>query len=1061
MKKIIQSLLVVLLALFSSNIQAQTPQYYNNFLGNSSNIFPLGSTTNRVQWIYGPNLFNSNGTTGAPAFLGLITTVYFKLGGSVNNSFPYANFTIYLGQNMGTSTTFPNATYVTGLTQVFSAASHTLTGGAANQWFGVTLNTPFLYNPNQSLVFEMTTTSAGSTQVSQVNGTGAERIWGANGSVSGSSGTGLINFGFDLIPATPCSGTPSAGSISYVPGCPAQVKLTNATVASGISLQWQKRLVCGGTWTNIPGATGFLYTYTLTSQTGPTEYRAYITCNSSGQADTSQPVTVMNVTPCYCSSAATNTADEEIYSVTLNGVVNSYNCTTPAPGPGSMLNRYSNFTTLGSLTTLMPGSTASFSVVVDECDGPTYYPNGVAVFIDWNGDGDYLDAGEKVYGASEVATVLAPRTVNGTFTVPLTATVGTVGMRVMCVESATGSAITPCLSYGYGETEDYLVTIAYIPEVTGSGLFNYQGVYCSGDNVSLTASATGINNPRFLWKKPNNGGWDTTTTLTLTNLTPNQAGNYYVYMLSNNCPGDPPDTSAARIVNITVNPTPGKPVVAPVITYCQGDPFDSIQIYGENLKWYTVPTGGTAGPYPALNTSQPSTVTYYVSQTVDGCEGPRAQLTLSVAPKPAPPQVTSPIGYCQGVPASPLIAQGQNVRWYSTPTGGVGTPIAPTPSTGAQGTVTWYATQTVAGCESKRAPVVVNVSYLPNGLITLGRDFVCQYDTITLGYFGNALPSADYTWTLPEGAQIVSGTGAGPLVIRFDSFGTQRVRLVVDNAGCIGPEAYYDVPVQISPRLTIDMPDNVCAGEIVNLGITYSTPGIDSFIWDFAGAEMMYGSVPRGPFGLKWQSGGEKTVTVIAIDNTCKSLPSFDQILVRDLPNSNITASRTDICAGDSIEFSVPVEPGGSYQWLPHQFFGESNSNQVWGVVDVAKEIKVNVTSIYNCKSTGSLWVGAQPCCEVYFPTAFTPNGDGKNDIFRMLTVNKDKNAQTKAHTITAFRVVNRWGQTVFETGDETTGWDGSFNGKPADMGTYFFYVKYKCADGNFYEERGEVTLVR
>ncbi|HRN95610.1 MAG TPA: hypothetical protein PL084_12880, partial [Chitinophagales bacterium] len=309
----------------------------------------------------------------------------------------------------------------------------------------------------------------------------------------------------------------------------------------------------------------------------------------------------------------------------------------------------------------------------------------------------------------------------------------------------------------------------------------------------------------FLWKKPNNGGWDTSATLVLNNLQPTQAGNYYAYVLSvDPCPGSTPDTSAARIINVIVNPTPGKPVVAPVITYCQGEPFDSIQIYGENLKWYTVPTGGTPGPYPALNTSQPSTVTYYVSQTVDGCEGPRAQLTLSVAPKPAPPQVTSPVGYCQDVPATPLIAQGQNVRWYSTPVGGVGTPIAPTPSTGSQGTFTWYATQTIAGCESKRAPVVVNVSYLPNGLITMGREFVCQYDTITIGYFGNALPSADYIWTLPEGAQIISGSGPGPLVIQFDSFGTQRVKLVVDNAGCIGPEAYFDVPVQISPKLTID-----------------------------------------------------------------------------------------------------------------------------------------------------------------------------------------------------------------------------------------------------------------
>jgi len=1050
MRRFLHVFLVAMTIFAGQQANAQTPTFFNNNTATPSNSFPWATAAGKgIQ-----NYFPANSFPGS--YFGLITTVYYKVTPGITTT--YTSLTIKLGSTNNAALTTGAITTTIPLTTVYTAASVTLTSNSSG-WLAIPLQTPFLYDPTQALISEVFNCSASGTGMLTCNftpGGSPTRTYinnsGACTMVYSGQDAITAAFGFDEMPATPCSGTPTAGAISYIPGCPSQVKLTGATLASGINVQWQKKLVCGGTWTDIPGANGYLYTYNLPAQTAPTEYRAYIICNTSGQSDTSGPILVSNVAPCYCASAATSALYHDITQVDLGSLNNS----SPCVGGGTT---YTSFTSSIPPVNLLRGDTYPISIGVTNC-GASAVAQGVAVFIDYNQDGTYALT-ERVL-ASTATNTAAAFTVSGMITIPSTALPGITGMRVISAYNVAGTSITGCQSSTYGETEDYYVNIQFAPQVTGTGLVNGQVSFCSGQDATLTASTTGIINPIFLWKKPNNGGFDTSATLILNNLQPTQAGNYYAYVITPNpCAGNAPDTSAARIVNITVNPTPGKPVVAPVITYCQGDPFDSIQIYGENLKWYTVPTGGTAGPYPALNTSQPSTVTYYVSQTVDGCEGPRAQLTLSVAPKPAPPQVTSPIGYCQGVPASPLIAQGQNVRWYSTPTGGVGTPIAPTPSTGAQGTVTWYATQTVAGCESKRAPVVVNVSYLPNGLITLGRDFVCQYDTITIGYFGNALPSADYTWTLPEGAQIVSGTGAGPLVIRFDSFGTQRVRLVVDNAGCIGPEAYYDVPVQISPRLTIDMPDNVCAGEIVNLGITYSTPGIDSFIWDFAGAEMMYGSVPRGPFGLKWQSGGEKTVTVIAIDNTCKSLPSFDQILVRDLPNSNITASRTDICAGDSIEFSVPVEPGGSYQWLPHQFFGESNSNQVWGVVDVAKEIKVNVTSIYNCKSTGSLWVGAQPCCEVYFPTAFTPNGDGKNDVFRMLTVNKDKNAQTKAHTITAFRVVNRWGQTVFETGDETTGWDGSFNGKPADMGTYFFYVKYKCADGNFYEERGEVTLVR
>ena len=547
----------------------------------------------------------------------------------------------------------------------------------------------------------------------------------------------------------------------------------------------------------------------------------------------------------------------------------------------------------------------------------------------------------------------------------------------------------------------------------------------------------------------------------LNNIQPSQGGSYLVYILTSNCPGNPPDTSAPRLVQLTVNPTPPKPIVPAVIVYCQGDVFDSIPVFGENLKWYTVATGGVAGPYPSINTSVPGTVTYYVSQTLEGCEGPRAPVTISVAPKPAPPQVVSPVGYCQGEPATPLVAQGQNLRWYSVPSGGVGTSIAPTPSTTAQGSYTWYVTQTIAGCESERAEVIAKISYMPNGLVTVSRPFVCQYDTLTIGYFGNALPDADYTWSLPGGAQLISGSGQGPLIIRFDSAGTQTVVLVVDNKGCLGPETVLQVPVQQSPSLTIDMPSDICKDQITNLAVTWSTLGIDSLDWDFAGAEVVYGSVPRGPYGLRWNSPGEKTVTVVATTNTCKSMPSSDKVLVHDLPDANITASSTDICAGDSVRFSVPYEPGSSYQWLPAQFFGSASTSEVWGVIDMAKEVKVNITNSYNCKSEGSLWIGAQPCCQVYFPTAFSPNGDGRNDVFRMLTKSKDKEARTSAHQISMFRIANRWGQTVFETADETRGWDGTYNGEPQDMGTYYFYVKYKCSDGNFYEEKGELTLVR
>ncbi|MBK8472749.1 MAG: gliding motility-associated C-terminal domain-containing protein [Sphingobacteriales bacterium] len=86
-------------------------------------------------------------------------------------------------------------------------------------------------------------------------------------------------------------------------------------------------------------------------------------------------------------------------------------------------------------------------------------------------------------------------------------------------------------------------------------------------------------------------------------------------------------------------------------------------------------------------------------------------------------------------------------------------------------------------------------------------------------------------------------------------------------------------------------------------------------------------------------------------------------------------------------------------------------------------------------------------------PTAFSPNGDGQNDVFR---------AQASG-TITDYYLVvyNRWGQMVFETTDLNAGWDGMFNGQQQEMGVYVYYARYTFAGDNEDLLRGNVTLLR
>lgn len=290
--------------------------------------------------------------------------------------------------------------------------------------------------------------------------------------------------------AQPCSGTPVPGNtlcstFTPCPGSAFTLSIQNAaSLGTGITFQWHNATGI------IAGATNATFT---TSLSGGTEtYWCTITCTFSSLSATTTPVTltVNSFINCYCASSATAMQDEDIYNVTLNGnstnplYANSNGCTTVAPGPGSILKRYSSFLTLPPLAILNPGMAASFSILQDECDGPAYFANQIGIWIDFNHNASFSDPGENVF--IESVSVTGPRTVSGNFIVPGSALSGNTVMRIVCREAGTP---TPCGTYSYGETEDYLVNI--IPFAPCSGTPNPGNttssatVVCAGSGTTL------------------------------------------------------------------------------------------------------------------------------------------------------------------------------------------------------------------------------------------------------------------------------------------------------------------------------------------------------------------------------------------------------------------------------------------------------------------------------------------------------------------------------------------------------------------------------------------------
>ena len=102
------------------------------------------------------------------------------------------------------------------------------------------------------------------------------------------------------------------------------------------------------------------------------------------------------------------------------------------------------------------------------------------------------------------------------------------------------------------------------------------------------------------------------------------------------------------------------------------------------------------------------------------------------------------------------------------------------------------------------------------------------------------------------------------------------------------------------------------------------------------------------------------------------------------------------------------------------------------------------------------------PESRLEFPNAFSPNGDGKNDIYGAKGVN-DPESSAHWKSIVSFHawIFNRWGQKLFEWTDISKGWDGTFHGSPVKEGVYYVVVKAKGSDGKNYNIRKDVNLLR
>ncbi|WP_452598301.1 reprolysin-like metallopeptidase, partial [Pontimicrobium sp. MEBiC01747] len=252
----------------------------------------------------------------------------------------------------------------------------------------------------------------------------------------------ISNTNFTISGQVSCTASVPTGLAASNVGASTATLSWNAVTAATYDLRYRET----GTATWITNAvTGT--SSALSGLNALTQYEAQVRSKCSGGANSAYSssinFTTTEVQLNYCASNGNDVSDEYISRVQLGTIDNT---------SGAAAGGYANFT---SQSTDLAKQAAATITITPTWTG-TVYNEAYAVWIDYNKDGDFEDAGEQVFTQAPIQTT----PVSGTFTVPNSATEGTTRMRVSMKYNA---AQTPCESFQYGEVEDYTVNI------TGAG----------------------------------------------------------------------------------------------------------------------------------------------------------------------------------------------------------------------------------------------------------------------------------------------------------------------------------------------------------------------------------------------------------------------------------------------------------------------------------------------------------------------------------------------------------------------------------------------------------------
>jgi gliding motility-associated-like protein len=314
----------------------------------------------------------------------------------------------------------------------------------------------------------------------------------------------------------------------------------------------------------------------------------------------------------------------------------------------------------------------------------------------------------------------------------------------------------------------------------------------------------------------------------------------------------------------------------------------------------------------------------------------------------------------------------------------------------------------------------------------------------------NHTPST-YTWN-PGG---ITGTA----VVVSPAVTTKYLVNAEDQYGCTSVDS---VEITVKPSATASFtvnPDPVCPNTPQTVTYTGNATTAATFNWNaFAGATVQYGSGP-GPYGILFAKSGTYSLQLQVSVNGCTT--STTKKVTINAPLATPVVSMTSVTTS-TINFSWQPVPGAtgyivSVNGSPYITPTSGSLGTTHNIINLqpAEKITISVIAlgVETCLNSAiGIAEGTTLSDEVFIPNSFSPNGDGKNEIFR---------AYGTGISAINMKVFNQWGELLYEGNEVSTGWDGKQKGKVQPIGVYFYVMKIKLTTGTESIRKGSVNLLR